>query len=260
MSISNPEIKKLYGLAAGRCSICKINVFDNQVHIGEMAHVIAKSTSGARGTEKIYFDINSYENLILLCANHHTEVDQNHNFYTVERLHQIKSEHEKSIASYFETPRKRVNDISFLKLFMCFVPFTQIRYFVENLPESINLRLCEIGDIFQAARIDNPHLYPLNDGILQDYFYSFIESYYELWGLISGFTNVDGRMQANFSQADDRGYLHLEKRFLPHNKIEELNSQLNIKNNKFIQSYLNLIDFIRKDYKEVDLNSYKPYK
>lgn len=260
MSISNPEIKKLYGLAAGRCSICKINVFDNEVHIGEMAHIIAKSTSGARGNEKLASNRNSYENLILLCANHHTEVDQNPIYYTVERLHKIKSEHESNIASHFELPKERLNDISFLKLFMRFVPFTQLRYFTEHLPVSVNLQLCTVGDMFEAGRIDNPHLYPLNDHNLQTHFQSFIDSYYELWNIISGFSSVDGRQQANFSQADDRGYLHMEKRYLPYEKTIELSKSLNIKNSNFIGAYSALIEFVRRNYKEVDLDSYEPYK
>lgn len=260
MSISNPEIKKLYGLAAGRCSICKINVFDNEVHIGEMAHIIAKSTSGARGNEKLASNRNSYENLILLCANHHTEVDQNPSYYTVERLHKIKSEHESNIASHFELPKERLNDISFLKLFMRFVPFTQLRYFTEHLPVSVNLKLCTVGDMFEAGRIDNPHLYPLNDHNLQTHFQSFIDSYYELWNIISGFSSVDGRQQANFSQADDRGYLHMERRYLPYEKTIELSKSLNIKNSNFIGAYSALIEFVRRNYKEVDLGSYEPYK
>lgn len=260
MGISNPEIKKLYGLAAGRCSICKINVFDNEVHIGEMAHIIAKSSGGARGNEEIVRNRNSYENLILLCANHHTEVDQNPSCYTVERLHKIKSEHESTIASHFESPNERVGDISFLKLFMRFVPFIQLRYFTENLPVSVNLKLCTVGDMFEAGLVDNPHLYPLNDTNLQAHFQLFIEGYYELWNIISGFTNVDGRQQANFSQADDRGYLHMERRCLPYEKVKKLNESLDVKKSNFISAYSALIDFIRRNYKEVDLGSYEPYK
>lgn len=133
MSISNPEIKKLYGLAAGRCSICKINVFDNDVHIGEMAHIIAKSENGARGGESILGDRNSYENLILLCANHHLEVDQNSLFYTTAKLHAIKASHEENISLIFDYSRERNDDLTFLKTFMEFVPFTKLVYFVEVL-------------------------------------------------------------------------------------------------------------------------------
>ena len=257
MSISNPELKKLYGLAAGRCSICKINVFDNDVHIGEMAHIIAKKPKGARGKVNLSGDINGYDNLILLCANHHTEVDQNPGYYTVEKLVRIKDEHESSVTSLFEAPKDRVNDISFLNTFMQFVPFTRLRYYVEHLPRSVNLDLCTVGDMFEALLNDNPHLYPLNDKSLQSYFSSFISSYSNLWSVISGYTNVGGRQQAHFSQADERYYLHMEKQYLPYEVTVSLSKQLEALNSKFISSYLELIEYIRSNYKEVDMNAYR---
>lgn len=257
MSISNPEIKKLYGLAAGRCSICKIGVFDNDVHIGEMAHIIAKSSKGARGNEELSSGRNSYDNLILLCANHHTEVDKNPSVYSVDRLRSIKLEHENAVASVFNFPKEKENDLSFLKCFMQFVPFTRLPYFVEYLPTSVNLDLSTVGDMFDALCKDNPHLYPLNDQYLQVYFDSFIRSYYDLWSTIAGYTDVEGRPQANFSQADERFYLHMEKKYLPYEKVEELINILEEKKSKFISEYMSLINFLRSNYKEVDLNSYR---
>ncbi|VVM46141.1 HNH endonuclease signature motif containing protein [Pseudomonas crudilactis] len=260
MTITNSEIKKLYGLAAGRCSICKLNVFLNDVHIGEMAHIIAKSTNGTRGGEELSHGRNSYENLILLCANHHTEVDQNPQRYPVNELNRIKSEHERVAASVFESPRERQNDVDFLSLFMRFVPFTRLRYFTDGLPISVSLNLCAVGDTFDALLIDNPHLYPLNDSGLQTRFDSFIKSYYALWSLIAGFTKVDGRHQAHFSQANDRGDLHMEKRHLPYAEVVKLSKKINTRNHEFIAEHAGLIDFIRKNFKEVDLDSYEPYK
>lgn len=257
LSISNPELKKLYGLAAGRCSICKVNVFDNNVHIGEMAHIIAKKVKGARGKVNLSGDRNGYDNLILLCANHHTEVDQNPDFYVVEKLHRIKAEHEASVASLFEAPMDRVNDINFLNIFMKYVPFTRLRYYVEHLPISVKLELCTVGDMFEAHLKDNPHLYPLNDQSLQSYFSSFINSYYELWSVIAGYTSVDGRLQANFSQADERYSLYMEKRYLPYETTVVLSKKLNVLNARFISAYLDLIEYIRDNYKEVDMNAYR---
>lgn len=259
MSISNPEIKKLYGLAAGRCSMCGKNLFDNDVHIGEMAHIIARRKKGARGHEDLDSGINSYENLILLCANHHSEVDQKPNYYTVERLQSIKAAHEKSVASSFDSPKDRKNDVSYLNYFLRFVPFTQLRFFVDRLPGSVDLNLCAVGDTFEACLVDNPHLYPLNDGELQSHFEKFIESYDSLWGVISGYTKVDNRDQANFSQADDRGYLHMEKRYIPYNLTVALVKEVEGEKNEFLKAYLDLIDFLKKNYREVDLNLFRTY-
>lgn len=260
MSISNPEIKKLYGLAAGRCSICKINVFDNEVHIGEMAHIIAKSENGTRGGENILGDRNSYNNLILLCANHHLEVDQNPSVYTTAKLHDIKASHERNVSSIFDYPRERSDDLTFLKTFVEFVPFTRLISFVEYLPTSVQLDLCTIGDMFEAICKDNPHLYPLNDQTLQVHFDLFIRNYYDLWAVISGFTNVDGRLQANFSQADERFVLHMERRYLPYECNVKLSKKLEKTKLAFLDSYMKLVSFINSNYREVNLNSYRPYK
>lgn len=256
MSISNPEIKKLYGLSAGRCNICKIDVFENDVHIGEMAHIIAKKLKGPRGNEDFSNNINSYENLILLCANHHSEVDQNTQLYTTKKLKNLKKEHEESIASIFNTPKERVDDAAFIKAFMRYVPFTRLLYFIENLPKSVKLDLCLVGDIFEALCKDNPHLYPLNDQNLQHYFSEFTGNYYKLWELISGFTDINGREQANFSQADDNFYIHMERKYLTYETVSLLNKSIDNSKNSFITSYMQLIDFLRNNYKEIDLNSY----
>lgn len=258
MTISNPEIKKLYGRSAGRCNICSADVFENDVHIGEMAHIIAKSTNGPRGDEQLTGGINSYENLILLCANHHSEVDQNSQRYSIERLHIIKSEHEKNVASLFKNLSSRTNDEIFLQTFMDFVPFIKLRFFVEYLPRSVNLDICLVKDMFEAIQIDNPHLYPLNDQNLQRYFDNFIKSYYALWNAISGYTEANGACQANFSQADERNYLHMEKRYLPYKSICELSEEIENLTNSFIESYTELINFLRSNYKNINLNSHKP--
>ena len=260
MSIASAEIKKLYGLAAGRCSICRVNVFLNDVHIGEMAHIIATSKNGTRGGERLLYGRNSYENLILLCANHHTEVDQNPKRYPVEELHRIKSEHERTAASIFETPRERRNDVEFLEMFMRFVPFTRLRYFTEGLPVSVDFSISSIGDTFDALLVDNPHLYPLNDPELQNCFGGFIDSYYALWHKIAGYTVVGGRNQANFSQLSDRGVLSMERRYLPYDDVVRLSKQLKIKHRKFIAEYVQLIEYLRRNFKEVDLRSYESYR
>ncbi|UDM62943.1 HNH endonuclease [Pseudoalteromonas piscicida] len=257
MSISNPEIKKLYGLAAGRCSICRKSVFKEDIHIGEMAHIIARNPNGARGNEELFGNKNSYDNLILLCPNHHTEVDNKPSTYTVDVLHSIKAEHEKNVASHFDAPDDRKNDLTFLKGFMEYVPFTKIPYFIEPLPIAVKLQLCDVGDVFEALRKDNPHLYPLNDQSLQNYFSSFIKSYYDLWDIISGYTLVEGRSQANFGQADEQFNLFMEKKYLPYEEILKLSSAIDEKKIKFETAYNQLIEFLRKNYKEVDLNSYK---
>ena len=91
--MNKKDLKILWGKAAGRCSICKLELvnFQNNITIGEMAHIIAKSPNGPRGIEN---SIDSYDNLILLCPNHHREIDKNPLQWDIDRLRKVKQEHE----------------------------------------------------------------------------------------------------------------------------------------------------------------------
>jgi hypothetical protein len=92
------DLKLLWGRAAGRCSMsdCRVQLApkNEAVLFGEMAHIIAQSSTGPRGQPSSPIEIDSYENLILLCPNHHTIVDKNPNDWPADRLLQMKSEHE----------------------------------------------------------------------------------------------------------------------------------------------------------------------
>jgi hypothetical protein len=62
---------------------------------GEMAHIVASSSEGPRGGEALSDEeMNKYGNLILLCPNHHEEVDAEPDRYTSGELERFKAEHE----------------------------------------------------------------------------------------------------------------------------------------------------------------------
>lgn len=111
MAIPDIDIKKLWGLAAGRCSkpgcgdeCVKFLDATNPTIIGEMAHVIAKRPDGPRGIPEGGAD--SYENLILLCPTHHTEIDKApEGVFTVEVIHEWKRAHEQQVKDSFRSPR-----------------------------------------------------------------------------------------------------------------------------------------------------------
>lgn len=66
--------------------------------IGEMAHIVSETTDGPRGKHALDAgEHNKYPNLMLLCANHHTEIDAHEEIYTVEKLLQMKADHEAAI-------------------------------------------------------------------------------------------------------------------------------------------------------------------
>lgn len=97
------DLKLLWGLAAARCAfpdcrcVCveKATGADDAAIIGIIAHIVAHGNRGPRGDPDFSKELrNKYENLILLCANHHAVVDRQENTYTVADLRRWKVEHE----------------------------------------------------------------------------------------------------------------------------------------------------------------------
>lgn len=72
---------------------------DQPASLSEVAHIVARSGDGPRGDYALPLDERDrYENLILLCERHHTEIDAQVATYPVERLRQMKYDHESLIA------------------------------------------------------------------------------------------------------------------------------------------------------------------
>ncbi|GAO70606.1 HNH endonuclease [Comamonas sp. E6] len=110
MAVSDKSIKLLWSNAAGRCSFpgCNTRLSVEQAAdtapytLGEMAHIKGKNPGSSRYDDKQKDDERDlYQNLILLCPNHHTEIDkpENEKKYFVEWLIEAKSSHEKWVIS-----------------------------------------------------------------------------------------------------------------------------------------------------------------
>ena len=117
MAISSKDIKKLWGLAAGRCSYlgcsepCIEFIAENPTVLGEMAHMIAKRPRGPRGIGTGGAD--SYDNLILLCPTHHKTVDQSPDNFPAILLQDWKKRHEINIAEALASPVfKTLNEVA----------------------------------------------------------------------------------------------------------------------------------------------------
>lgn len=88
--------------AGGRCEFdgCNRNLFQAPVTMrdgvfGQIAHIIAFSDRGPRGSESSSSPtIHALENLMLLCHDHHKEIDDNPLDYSVETLRRHKEAHE----------------------------------------------------------------------------------------------------------------------------------------------------------------------
>ncbi|EOC0143069.1 HNH endonuclease [Cronobacter sakazakii] len=258
-SINSSVIKRLYGLSAGRCNICKALLLEESVHIGEMAHIIANSSNGTRGDISNSND-NSYNNLILLCANDHTRVDQDPFNFTVERLHQIKNEHESYIANATDfnilTDKKRSSDILFLNSYFRYTPFERTRSLVDTLPNSFHIHFLSFGDMFDAILLDLPASYPLNDLHLQEKFNSFISAYNGICECLNEQIPTFNHMRIEvFLGANDNGYCHFNYSGLSYDVANEKENVLINRKFIFLQAFNDLLQYIRTYYQEVEMSS-----
>lgn len=121
MTIPQPDIKMLWGKSGNHCAfpgcnteLAKLGSAGGNSIIGEMAHIKGENRNSARYdssmTDK---ERNCYNNLILLCPTHHTEIDRDPALYTVEKLLEIKNKHEAWVK---ESLRKEELNITFAEL------------------------------------------------------------------------------------------------------------------------------------------------
>jgi len=124
MTISEKSIKLLWSNAAGRCAFPDCNIRLTVEHaadtspytLGEMAHIKGKNPGSNRyDSNQSNEERDSYKNLLLLCPNHHTEIDkpENERKYSVQYLIDIKSMHEQWVIATLT--KQKITSISELK-------------------------------------------------------------------------------------------------------------------------------------------------
>lgn len=95
---SERDVKKLFALSMNQCAFpdCVSPIFTlKDEMVGEICHIKAKSRGGPRFDEnQTEAERHSFDNLILLCRNHHKIVDDQPQKHTVEWLKATKYEHE----------------------------------------------------------------------------------------------------------------------------------------------------------------------
>lgn len=103
MAVPSRELHLLFMRSGNRCAFtdCRRlltaegNKLDRIVVLGEAAHMVAESPKGPRGDSPLTLEErNRYDNLMLLCSQHHQLVDAQPKTYTVERLRGMKGFHE----------------------------------------------------------------------------------------------------------------------------------------------------------------------
>ena len=102
-------IKRLYSHSGNECAFpnCKEKFFGNDnTNLSNIGHIEGAEPNSARYNPTSNDEYRrSYENLILLCPNHHKIVDDNPQTYPVENLRVMKNEHEEDIKSKIDTSR-----------------------------------------------------------------------------------------------------------------------------------------------------------
>ena len=106
---SQATIMKLIAASGGHCQFegCPCNLFQDEITGAEfnnsnIAHIVAASPDGPRGSEDSYMLSDKIENLMLLCPTHHKEIDTDTETYTVEKLKKIKQEQEEKVQNLLE--------------------------------------------------------------------------------------------------------------------------------------------------------------
>lgn len=103
MSVSDiPEKVRylLWAKSAGRCQYCNKPVWRDEhtqieLNFGEVAHIIGDRPDGPRGHPELSAEYcRDINNLMLLCPDHHTLIDELYEKHTIEDLREKKREHE----------------------------------------------------------------------------------------------------------------------------------------------------------------------
>ncbi len=101
MGLTDKTRKILWGRSGNRCAICRTELviekdpFNRHLNIGEECHIISKKDNGPRHRNIPDFNYDSSVNLLLLCCNDHTMIDEQIEKFTEDTLLSIKIEHEK---------------------------------------------------------------------------------------------------------------------------------------------------------------------
>ena len=120
MAITDKNRKTLWGRSGNRCAMCRnelvaeSNENKKNLNIGDECHIISKKPNGPRHISDYQEDYDDYENLILLCKNHHKTIDELWETYTVELLKLIKANHENWIKTVIDNAKGKTTNAKLL--------------------------------------------------------------------------------------------------------------------------------------------------
>lgn len=113
--ITEPKKLILMGLCGGKCEFrgCEKSIVEDMLtgdkaNFSNYAHIIASSANGPRGDKILSSKLSNDENnIMVLCRDHHKEVDDLPERYTVDILKNMKSEHENYVKDIMKIKKER---------------------------------------------------------------------------------------------------------------------------------------------------------
>ena len=111
---SNSAIKRLFAMSHNLCAFpsCRESLVDGETVVGDVCHVKGDRPGSARyDAGQSDAERHGYDNLILMCCNHHRVIDKEQAKYPVEELLKMKKEHEESDSRRYDISDKVVQQL-----------------------------------------------------------------------------------------------------------------------------------------------------
>ena len=197
MAITNKTRKTLWARSGNCCSMCRTelvaerNENDKNLNIGDECHIISERPTGPRYISDYGKNFDDYENLILLCKNHHRTIDELWETYTADLLRVVKTNHEKWIRTTIDNAKNKAKEKTKL------------------LPRLTSGK--QIVDIILEAHAYQFDHCEFNSQDEADFVSSFLQNLQD-WGEVSGFSEFEIGRQVQLGYDLNKEIEELEKR------------------------------------------------
>lgn len=156
--------------------------------LGEEAHIVSEEPNGPRFRPMPKNEVDSYANLLLACPADHKIIDEQVTYFTEQRLHALKREHEQWVKDRISAtpPAIKIRDPEAGKLVM-----------LQRI--DTGKELMSIVAHTLAAHHDNPEPQSIEEADLIGAFFQDTLDYIDIWDDIE----PSGRIQAEFAMSTE---------------------------------------------------------
>lgn len=250
-TLSHSDSKLLHSRSAGRCNICRLDTTEVRRKFGENAHIEPKEIRGPRGTDNRTLEVSSIENHILLCSNHHTEVDTNPQNYPVESLLNLKRNHENWVAASLSQEPWRPLLVDFLKNYVEYSGFRTHGNLFSRSPRIFEFSINRIPVVFQEALDGYGNIFPTRDEDLNQRFRFVLQYFEELLFLINGGENRNKKYIYNYTFIPESRLIVMNEREMNADHAYSLRERVSFVVNNCSTACFDLERYIRYRYPEV---------